>query len=286
MRNLIPMLMFVMSWPLIVCTPGRHAFDKTELPQKAIVSNAHKSERQKKWDTCVKAKRYLDSLANAYQDTSKGTSKRQGSQDRILKKARNKFYEAKDQFLEANKWWFCVEEDIREYNTIHLAGDRQLNALKGDNNQLIYIFIERRKYVKDIFGMEDTNGATFWAYDTSKKQFYADVRAETKNDAFLVRLKTSAKDVGQIIAHEQGHIIDIIKRRPVYMARLGEWNSLDCQARENRYHTFVEPAKAAELAFIDLENRAKHRYRRKEYDKRYWLAWVDSSVNRACMLPL
>ncbi|WP_315815347.1 hypothetical protein [Paraflavitalea speifideaquila] len=84
--------------------------------------------------------------------------------------------------------------------------------------------------------------------------------------------------MGRVIAHEQGHIAHILNNVNDYMTHLGEWNSLNCQAWENRNHRYVVPAKAAEDTFVKRKDRLKQPYKRNKYDKKWWRDWVDTKL--------
>jgi len=270
------MLVLAMSWPAIVWSPDTHAGDKAPLP---TVVNGHMYELEEKWRACVKAKRYLDSVASPYLEISKDNVKWRKLHDRNLKKATNDLNKAKRQYIEARKWWFYVEEDIREYKTNDPVGYQELSTLIGGNGHVIYVFILRTDYVRDTGAVQDTNGATHWAFCKKHNQFYIPKwRKSAPNDAFLVCLKKSATNVGKIIAHEQGHIIDMLEHPLYYMDHQGEWNELDCQDSRNSTHPMVIPAKAAEDSFINRLNRIKYPYVRNTYNKQQWLARLDSTL--------
>jgi hypothetical protein len=273
MRNLIPVFVLVLSWPLFVLDPAKGGDDYTHFRTDETILNAHDKERSDKWQTCADAKRYYDSVAGPYQDLSKDTLRKRGLYTAVLKNASFRLDKAKDDFIKTHERWYLVEEDIREYRSNDPVGFKELSELKGDNGHRIYLYIGRKE-------LADTPGITHWHYNEGYNQFYVAVGADTKNDAFLIWLNSTAADVGKVIAHEQGHIVDILNRPGYYKNAENGWTSLNCQAKENRYVAFVKPAKDAEDAYVERVRRIKNPYSRVKYNKKWWRDWLDTKLNQ------
>ncbi|WP_315815349.1 hypothetical protein [Paraflavitalea speifideaquila] len=87
MRNLIPMLVLIMSLPVIVLAQDGPVVDNVDLHSGGTILNAHDKELKQKWQACVDAKRYYDSVADPHQDLSKDSLRRRGLYTNILEKA-------------------------------------------------------------------------------------------------------------------------------------------------------------------------------------------------------
>lgn len=260
MRNLIPVVAGCLCLALIVYScihAGTYAIQSNAVAvQMNYVKNAHESERR--W-----LKRRLDSIQNSYKQIAgpnEVLTRKELVAKGLFKGNWKATYEEREAALNAylaiDKRYFDAQEDIKEYRTNHPKGFGQLNQLYDHKRRKITVYVGR----DPLPGYE--RGITKWKYDEEFDQIYMDLKPIGINNAFLVYIQSDEPSAGFILAHEKGHIMDILKDPAGYWKDSAKWTAMNCQEPGSWSNRYVAPARDAEAEYT---RESKNIYKRKVY---------------------